>query len=53
MSILSELAANKLCSAQHIAPLVIASELHITAVALEQLIEIVALHQHVVKFKEA
>ena len=49
MSILAQLAANQLCTAQHVAPLIITAELHITAVFLEQHIEVIALHDHVVK----
>ena len=50
--ILAQLAANQLCTAQHITPLVIPAKLHITAILLEQGIEIIALHDHVIKFKE-
>ena len=53
MRILAQLPANQLCTAQHVAPLIVAAELHITAVALKQLIEIVALHDHVVELQEA
>ena len=53
MCILAQLAANQFCSAQHVAPLVIAAKLHVAAVPFEQLIEIIALHNHVVEFQEA
>ena len=53
MSVLAELAANELSAAEHIAPLVVAAELHIAAVMLEHVVEVVALHYHVVKLKEA
>ena len=53
MGVLAELAANKLCAAEHIAPLIVAAELHIAAVVLEHVVEVVALHYHVVELKEA
>ena len=53
VSVLAELAANKLCAAQHIRPLIVAAKLHIAAVVLEHVVEVVALHDHVVKLKEA
>lgn len=53
MGVFSQLAADKLCTSQHIAPLIVAAELHIAAVALEQLIEVITLHEHVVELKEA
>ena len=34
------------------APLIVAAELHVAAVVLEQIVEIVALHYHIVEFKE-
>ena len=52
VSVLCKLLSDKLCAAQHICPLVVAAELHIAAVLPEQHIEIVALHYHVVEFKE-
>ena len=39
-------------AAQHIAPLVVAAELHIAAVVLEQVVEVVGLHNHVVELQE-
>ena len=53
MSILTQLTTNQLGTAEHVAPLVISAKLHVTAVTLEQLIEVVALHDHVVELKEA
>ena len=53
MSVLAELAADKLRAAQHIAPLVISAELHIAAVMLEHIVKVIALHYHVVELKEA
>ena len=53
MGILAKLSPDQFGSAQHIAPLIISAELHVAAVTLEQLIEIIALHDHVVKFQEA
>ncbi len=53
MSILSQLPADQFCTAQHIAPLVISSKLHVAAVTVEQLIKVKALHDHVVEFQEA
>ena len=44
---------DQLRAAQHIAPLVVAAELHIAAVVLEHIVEIVALHDHVVELQEA
>ena len=52
MSVLAELFADKLRAAQHIRPLVVAAELHITAVFLIKHIEIVALHYHIVELEE-
>ena len=52
VSILAELLAYELGSAEHIAPLIIAAELHVAAVVLEQIVEIVALHYHIVELKE-
>ena len=53
VGILAQLAADQLRAAQHIAPLVVAAELHIAAVVLEHIVEIVALHDHVVELQEA
>ena len=52
MCILAELAADQFRTAQHIAPLVISPELHVAAIAEVELIEIIALHDHIIKFKE-
>ena len=46
---LSKLAADELRAAQHIRPLIVAAELHIAAVVLEQMIEVVGLHNHIVE----
>ena len=53
MSVLAQLAADQLRTAQHIAPLVVTSELHITTIVLEHEVEVIALHNHVVEFQEA
>ena len=37
---------------EHIAPLIVAAELQIAAVILEERVEIVALHNHVVELKK-
>ena len=52
MRVLSKLAADELRAAQHIRPLVVAAELHVAAVVLEQMIEVVGLHDHVVELQE-
>ena len=52
VSILAELFAYELGSAEHVAPLIVAAELHVAAVVLEQIVEIVALHYHIVELKE-
>ena len=51
-SIFTQLAANQLCAAQHIAPLVVAAKLQVTAILLIERVEIVALHDHVIELKE-
>ena len=51
--VFSEFAADQFRSCQHIAPLIVSSELQITSVILVQCIEIVRLHDHVVKLEEA
>ena len=48
----AQLAADQLGAAQHVAPLVVAAELHVAAVVLEHVVEVVALHDHVVEFEE-
>ena len=50
--VLAELAADELRAAEHVGPLVVAAELHIAAVVLEEVVEIVGLHDHVVELKE-
>ena len=52
MGILTQLTTDQFRAAQHVAPLVIAAKLHIAAVMLEQVVEVVRLHGHVVKFQE-
>ena len=52
IGIFSELPANQFRTAEHVCPLVIAAELHVTAVILEQLVEVIALHNHIVEFEE-
>ena len=37
---------------RHIAPLIVAAKLHIAAVVLEHVVEVVALHDHVVELEE-
>ena len=53
MRVLAQLAANQLGAAEHITPLVVAAELHVAAVVLEQVVEVVGLHGHVVELEEA
>ena len=53
VGVLAELAADQLRAAEHIRPLVVAAELQVAAVFLKEMQEIVALHDHVVKFQEA
>ena len=52
ISVLAQLAADQLGAAQHVAPLVVAAELHVAAVVLEHVVEVVALHDHVVELEE-
>ncbi len=52
IGILAQLAADQLRAAQHVAPLVVAAELHVAAVVLEHVVEVVALHDHVVELQE-
>ena len=47
-----KLPSDKLHTANHIWPLVITAELKVTAVFLIKSIEVIALHNHIVKFKE-
>ena len=44
MSVLAEFSSDQLCTTEHVAPLVISAELHVAAISLEQLVEVVALH---------
>ena len=53
MGILAQLTADQFRSAQHVAPLVVTAKLHVAAVPFEQLIEVIALHNHVIEFQEA
>ena len=53
MGVFSQFAANQFCTAQHIAPLVIAAKLHVAVVALEEVVEVVGLHNHIVELQEA
>ena len=53
MGVLAQLAADELRAAQHVAPLIVAAELHVAPVVLEQVVEVVGLHNHVVELQEA
>ena len=53
MCILTELTADELRTAEHVRPLVVAAELHVAAVVLEHIVEVIALHDHVVELQEA
>ena len=44
--------ADELGAAQHVGPLVVAAELHVAAVVLEQVVEVVGLHDHIVELQE-
>ena len=52
IGVLAELLSDELGAAEHIAPLVIAAELHIAAVILEKAVKVIALHYHVIELKE-
>ena len=52
MGVLAQLAADQLGAPQHVGPLVVAAKLHIAAVVLEQVVEVVGLHNHVVELQE-
>ena len=52
MSVLAQLSADELGTGQHVGPLVVAAELHVAAVLLEQHIEVIGLHQHVIELQE-
>ena len=47
------LLADELRAAKHVAPLIVAAKLHVAAIFLEKMVEIIALHDHVVELKEA
>ena len=49
MRIFSKLSADQLSAGKHIAPLIIAAELHVAAVLLIQRVEIKGLHDHGVR----
>ena len=53
MGVLAELLADELGTAEHIAPLVVPAELHVAAVMLVEVVEVVALHEHVVELQKA
>ena len=53
MGILAQLPADELRAAQHVGPLIVAAELHVAVVGLEEVVEIVGLHDHVVELQEA
>ena len=46
------LAADQIRAGQHVAPLIVAAHFQTAAVVLEELQEVVALHQHVVELQE-
>ena len=50
--IFAELTTDELRAAEHVRPLVVAAELHVAAVVLEHVVEVVALHDHVVELEE-
>ena len=52
MCIRDRLTADQLRTAQHIAPLIVAAKLHIAAVVLEHVVEVIGLHDHIVEFQE-
>ena len=52
MGILAELLADELGAAEHIRPLIVAAELHIAALVLEKIVEVVGLHYHIVELEE-
>ena len=53
IGIFSCLSADQIRSRQHIAPLVVAAELHVAAVMIVQIKKIIGLHNHIIKFKKA
>ena len=52
IGILAQLAADELGTAEHVGPLVIAAELHVAAVFLEEMVKVIGLHDHVVELQE-
>ena len=52
VGVFAQLAADELGAAQHVGPLVVSAELHVAAVVLEEVIEVVGLHNHIVEFQE-
>ena len=44
---------DQFCSAEHVAPLIVAAELHVAAVMLVEVPEVVRLHDHVVELQKA
>ena len=52
MRVLSKLAADKLSAPQHVGPLIVPAKLHVTSIVLEHMVEIVRLHDHIVKLQE-
>ena len=53
IGVLAQLAADQLRTAQHIAPLVVTAELHVAPHGLKHVVEVIGLHDHIVKFQEA
>ena len=53
IGLLVQLAPDQFTAAEHVAPLIVAAELQIAAIMLEQIVEVIALHDHVVELKEA
>ena len=52
MGVLTQFFADQFRAGQHIAPLVVAAELHVAAVFFIQAQEVIGLHDHVVEFQE-
>ena len=52
IGVFAALLADKLGAGEHVAPLVVAAELHVAAVVLVQIPEVVCLHYHVVELEE-
>jgi len=53
MGVLAQFLADEFGAGKHVAPLVIPAELHIAVMGLEEMIEVVGLHDHVVELEEA